>query len=818
MSRRTQLARVARSKRTGQSTSFPRRKLVGELLEARLVLAQTTGLFFNDPGASDGYVLFSPNTTATTYLIDKNANVVNQWTSAYAPGLLGYLQPDGSLIRDAAPHGQGGNGFINAAGAGGLLERFDWDGTKNWDFAYDSPTHLAHHDFEIMPNGNILLIAWELKTEAEATTAGRDPNLPGPGYLYPDHIVEVLPDFINGGGTIVWEWHVWDHLVQEYDVTKSNWQGATGVEDHPELVDINFVSTFDEGAGDGQDWTHANGIDYNADLDQIVLSVREFSEFWIIDHSTTTAQAATHSGGSSGKGGDLLYRWGNPQAYDTGDASDRVLYYQHDARWIDDGSPGAGNITVFNNGLGQPGDDLTRAQEIVTPVDVNGDYALTLGQAYGPAAPVWTYTAAPEDFSAIISSAQRLPNGNTLIDYGVKGTFSEVTPAGDEVWRYVSPYITSGELGPEDPVPNLGLPGPILNSLYANFTFQAIHYPLNYTPQLTSTIAGRHLFYNQSGTSTRYDGNNLAINASDDAAIATDKTAYLWEDAGAATFANVSSFTKGINGIMVDITGSHPNITADDFIFRVGNNNSPGLWGTANAPTSISVRAGAGVGGSDRVEIIWNTGAPIKEWLNVIVLANADTGLAQKVDHPVGHGDAFFFGNAVGNVGTGDTSVNSLVTATDEAAIRANPALVSANIPITNIYDVNRNASVSAVDESAARLNGTNPTTTLKYLNLTTAPAAPEAASVDEGDGGDGGVASALAAPATADGAVSVPKWISNRIDSIDLNSGTPAKLFQYLHDTNTPRSRALLQKLDAAADALGLDDELLDALLADLK
>jgi hypothetical protein len=165
-----------------------------------------------------------------------------------------------------------------------------------------------------------------------------------------------------------------------------------------------------------------------------------------------------------------------------------------------------------------------------------------------------------------------------------------------------------------------------LSSLYANFTFQAIHYPLNYTPQLTSTIAGRHLFYNQSGTASRYDGNNLAINASDDAAIATDKTAYFWEDAGAATFANVSSYTKGINGIMVDISGSHPNITANDFIFRVGNNNSPGTWASANAPSSVSVRAGAGVSGSDRVEIIWAPGtAPTKQWLEVITLDNSNT-------------------------------------------------------------------------------------------------------------------------------------------------------------------------------------------------
>ena len=405
MTRPGRLARLARANRVRQSIPLHSRKLLGEMLEPRLVLAQTTGLFVNDPGASDGYVLFSPNTTHTTYLIDKNANIVNQWTSAYAPGLLGYLQPDGSLLRDGSPHGQGGNGFINAAGAGGLLERFAWDGTKNWEFAYDDATHLAHHDFEVLPNGNILLIAWELKSEAEATAAGRDPNLPGPGYLYPDHIVEVHPDYINGGGTIVWQWHIWDHLVQQFDNTKANWYGATGVQEHPELINVNYVSSFDEGAGDPQDWTHANGIDYNADLDQIVLSSREFSEFWIIDHSTTTAEAASHAGGNSGQGGDLLYRWGNPQTYDAGTAGDRILYYQHDPRWIPDGLPGAGHITVFNNGVGRPGQDFTLIEEIAPPVDINGNYPLTPGQAYGPAAATWIYTPPLSDFSAIISSA-----------------------------------------------------------------------------------------------------------------------------------------------------------------------------------------------------------------------------------------------------------------------------------------------------------------------------------------------------------------------------------------------------------------------------
>ena len=103
---------------------------VVEPLEQRVLLTQTTGLFLHDPGTSDGLTLFSPNTTTTTYLIDKDANIVNQWDTTDTPGLLGYLLPDGSLMRMAAPHGQGGNGSIVANGSGGLLEQYDWDGNK----------------------------------------------------------------------------------------------------------------------------------------------------------------------------------------------------------------------------------------------------------------------------------------------------------------------------------------------------------------------------------------------------------------------------------------------------------------------------------------------------------------------------------------------------------------------------------------------------------------------------------------------------------------------------------------------------------------
>jgi hypothetical protein len=190
------------------------------------------------------------------------------------------------------------------------------------------------------------------------------------------------------------------------------------------------------------DWLHTNAIDYHPELDQIALSVPHLSEIWIIDHSTTMVQAATHEGGRSGKGGDLLYRWGHPMNYRAGDPADRALYYQHDVRWIPPGSPGAGNLTLFNNGGGRPDGDYSAVLELVTPLQEHGTYAREPGQPFGPAAPVWQYTAPEkaEFFSSFISGAQRLPNGNTLICQGEAGRVFEVTPDGQIVWEYWNPF------------------------------------------------------------------------------------------------------------------------------------------------------------------------------------------------------------------------------------------------------------------------------------------------------------------------------------------------------------------------------------------
>jgi PhoPQ-activated pathogenicity-related protein len=213
------------------------------------------------------------------------------------------------------------------------------------------------------------------------------------------------------------------------------------------------------------------------------------------------------------------------------------------------------------------------------------------------------------------------------------------------------------------------------------------------------------MFYEHS----KYDGNIAGINASDSLAIASDKTAFS-SGSGPATFANLTSYAKGINGIFVDISGSHPNITADDFKFRVGNNNAPSSWADGPAPAAVTVLADGGGAGVDRVEIVWADGAIKRKWLEVIVAANVDTGLAAS--------HVFFFGNALADSGKGNTATLANVDVTDELGARNHTEPLFNNIPLTNIYDYTRDGIVDVTDELLARNNKAGVANATRFLNL----------------------------------------------------------------------------------------------------
>jgi len=406
----------------------------------------------------NGQILFAPMYSTKTYLIDSTGTVNHTWSSNYAPGEAVCWLGDGTILRTIK------TGVPGYGGAGGGVQRVLWDGTVVWDFRYDTHGDLSHHDIMPLPNGNVLMLTWETKTRAEAIAAGRNPNSFGGDTFTSEHIIEVKPTGPTFG-SIVWEWHVWDHLIQDYDASKTNY-GVVG--DHPELIDINY------GVASGlSDWLHTNSIDYNEKFDQILVSVHNFNEIWVIDHSSTTAEAVGHTGGRSGKGGDILYRWGNPEAYRAGTASDQKFFGQHDASWIKTGCPGEGDILVFNNGWNRPTGMYSSVDEIVPPVNDTGEYYLEPGSPYGPESLIWSYTGSPpiSFYSAGFSGVQRLKDGDTLICDGVAGRFFEVTPEKVTVWQYVNPYPTPStndvfkivyippEEPPEPEVPDLDCTG-----------------------------------------------------------------------------------------------------------------------------------------------------------------------------------------------------------------------------------------------------------------------------------------------------------------------------------------------------------------------
>ena len=175
------------------------------------------GLTINSDGLMDGYTMFSVPNSASVYLINRKGHVVHEWKGNYgSPNTVAYLGDDGSIIQNAVdpdfPVFTGG-------GEAGRLQKITWDNKIVWDFEYANAQSHAHHDFAVMPNGHLLVIAWEARTANEVLAAGRKPKLIPKAGLWPDKIVEIEPQG-ERGGKIVWEWHIWDHLIQDYDPKK----------------------------------------------------------------------------------------------------------------------------------------------------------------------------------------------------------------------------------------------------------------------------------------------------------------------------------------------------------------------------------------------------------------------------------------------------------------------------------------------------------------------------------------------------------------------------------------------------------------------
>jgi hypothetical protein len=432
-----------------------------------------------------GHTLISPIESETVYLLGLDGEVVHTWETGYPFGGAVYLLDDGVLLRGGRKED---NPRFHGGGIGGYVLKHDWDGEVLWRFELANEQRTLHHDFEVLPNGNVLAICWDWHSTEEAVAHGRDPEAGDPDGFWPDAVIEIRPTPPEGG-EIVWEWRAWDHLIQDRDPDKP---GHGVLAENPGRIDINFdvalrnsmtkadlvelrelneqmrklgyIGGEDEdtaGTSTGNvsnhartktDWLHDNSVAYHPEHDLIVLSSPRLNEIFVIDHSTTTEEARGSTGGRWGQGGDLLYRWGNPRTFGRGTRDDQRLFFQHNPTWLSDAEDGSLRLLVFNNGLGRGGQYST-VEELTLPFDPEQGFVTPAVGPFDPEGPDWSFKLGGDYYAPFISGAQRLPNGNTLICAGVPGRLVEVTPDQRMVWDYMNPF------GGEVPLPEQAQPG-----------------------------------------------------------------------------------------------------------------------------------------------------------------------------------------------------------------------------------------------------------------------------------------------------------------------------------------------------------------------
>ena len=375
----------------------------------------------------DGLTIIAKRSSYSMSAVDTNGVVVKTWTFTPAQGSNGYpvyMSQGGfiwrTVIVPSPPPGTPQNG-----GTTGRLQKIDWAGNILWDWNFCSPQGILHHDICIMPNGNILATAYDVRYTADIVASG---CTSGATSIWSERIIEIQPVGTNSAN-IVWEWKMWDHLVQNVNPLKNNYQ--TSIVNNPQLMNINH------GLGNIPDIVHMNGLDYYPILDQITFSAHQKAEIYVIDHSTTTAGAALHTGGNSGQGGDFLYRWGNPAVY-SAVGPQVITPYGHDAHFIPDGLTNQGYLVEFNNG-GQ----LSPARSTVdrvNPPRSGYNYTVSLGSAFTPSSFTSRYVCT--GYSSGWSSAEEYPNGNRLIDLAPSGIVYETNAAGTTLWSYNTGGLT----------------------------------------------------------------------------------------------------------------------------------------------------------------------------------------------------------------------------------------------------------------------------------------------------------------------------------------------------------------------------------------
>lgn len=377
------------------------------------------------------------------FLMDDDGEIVHEWHTPYhtPEATVAYLLDDGNLLRATCRQRYLEMDVEFPVGGHGTLTIEAPDSTILWQWDHYEPgAECLHHDVEMMPNGNILAIAW-VDVSAEQARAHGWRQQGDRDRIVLDKIIEIRPDLDTGGTEVVWEWNVLDHVVQDVDPDAPHHGDPA---EHPRRIDLNWPQLDEIQFNYGQ-LIHMNSVSYDPDEDLILLSSAIFGEAWIIDHSTTTEEARGSTGGRHGHGGDLLWRYGNPRTHGAGGPEDQVLFWQHDTHFLTDDLPHEGDMLVFNNGMRRDAHGDLDEQQICMGL-VTGAYADVLELRFprddggrvafdGATEIVWSYNSEGRDdvYSPFMSGARRMPNGNTLMLQGHDKRIVEVTPEGEIV-------------------------------------------------------------------------------------------------------------------------------------------------------------------------------------------------------------------------------------------------------------------------------------------------------------------------------------------------------------------------------------------------
>jgi Arylsulfotransferase (ASST) len=410
-----------------------------------------TGVTRYDPGkAYNVFVLFS-GADQKTHLIDMDGSEVHAWdhfgfpSGLIDPALIGGKRGHVILWLSVMTGSQtGAIPGLPLAYKNKVLGELDWDGSVVWQWGDKAPGGGAqqHHDWSRLPNGNTLVLSALSRSI--------------PGFVLPKQLDDVIYE-VTPTGDITWKWLAGDHL-DEFGFTPEALE-LVRKSDHPDYLHVNNMRPV------GPNHTFRDG-DARFDPENILISSRDANFTVIIDKKT--GHVVWRLGPSYAARSLPSVGW--PDAERQLPAEIDQISGQHDAHIIPEGLLGAGNLLLFDN-QGEAG------YPAVTLKALPGSRVLEIDPVKEEI--VWEYTGTDNErpswtfYSSFISSARRLPNGNTLIDEGMNGRLFQVTRTGEIVWEYVSPYFGPAPLGPAG------------KKLLTNWVYRAQPLPYDWAPPAT---------------------------------------------------------------------------------------------------------------------------------------------------------------------------------------------------------------------------------------------------------------------------------------------------------------------------------------------